>query len=368
MKRLEQLLKELNVSDSERRSFCISRTPNGSMLDEDFVDLGVSLRRHSIAPFENVLVQEPGNLAVRLVVLGYYEFLSKSSPDKFALQLEWMIVNRPADYIHERFRYLGLAPHLMARLESVWLEQARIYKNNDRILYNAASFFRGSSQEKMETLLKKCKSVNPRHGPATRLLARSYMSRVKTGKTESPNRRLARLAFMEADAYLKMRDPLRGERLGLFSDFMQHALRLGELKRARLYANKLKEHEWMYWYYQKSLICLARVALKENNTRSVAIRLKQLRKSFKKDPCHNGLTSFSLELAASLLAKNEIEFALQCLKSLLSGSRYIEKERDGPPLRQKDLLQRRLKLREWIKEIRHGLYPKLKYAKDSVRW
>lgn len=368
MIRPEQLLKELNIPNSETRAFYIARTPNGGMLDEAFVELGESLhhRGHSMDPFIKVLEAEPSNLAIRLIVLGHFKMLSKMAPEKLASQLEWMIANRPSDYVHERFRYLELPPHLMARLERLWLKQTKMFKSDARVLYNAASFYRGSS-EKMEALLKKCKSVNPKHPAATRLLAYSYMSRARTGRSERTRERLAQLAFREADGYLGMIDPLRGERLGLFSVFMRHALEFGEIERARNYANKLKEHEWMYWYYQKSLVCLARVALEDNNTRSVAIRLRQLKQSFKKDPCYNGLTVFSLELAAELLAKNEKELALQCLKSLLSGSRYIETEPERP-IKQKDLLDRRSRLRVWIKEIRQGRCPKLEYAKDSVRW
>lgn len=270
----------------------------------------------------------------RIKLLGFYSGkLSKDHQQRWADQMIWMIRHCPESWIGGNIatpEHYATAVFVQVRDE--WLAQVTCHPDNARILENAAKALSVRDFKAAESLFKRLCSVEPRSSAGWCGFTRLYTNQADRccGRKK---RTLATLAFAAGEKALKYADR-RSTRMLLLMPLARIAFDTNELARAKKYA------EWMLAIaiemgvlYDRGLVPLGLIALKDGNIDEAKKRLSQLAKfGFSPD----------FSLADALLQAGEDRFVLA----------YLRKQR-----RRSD--RHSNQIAEWIAELEHGKHPRL---------
>lgn len=319
--------------------------------------MGQELGRAGASVAEKVLKADEDNVAIRLILLGYYGAL-KSRHDKYFRQLIWMINNRPGDYV---CFYLGGYVSSKKGFEwtesrsrdaaARWMHQVRKNSNDARILSNAANFFQYIGDfPTMERLYKRALKIDTTFALPARRLAYNY--RAKASEASGPARKVGvRRALAMVDLALE-RDDQFGERLGLLVEFTPTAIKFGYLEQAEKYATELRHHgRKLNLWRQYAYLYLAWLDFRLQRIRQLNNHLKKLKASFADDPTHLPSGTAALSFVNEILGANENNIGQKVLSVLIAGE---ENEAE------------KLELMEWLAAIENGTKVKHKLLKRCM--
>ncbi len=159
---------------TEKRSIPAQTGAGGGVFPPNVAREGRNLSREEVGRLEEALKAQPGDLALRTRLLGYY--FTKAIRDigrEATLQARrrhilWLIQNQPGtESAHMSEVTLDPTGHALADrvgydlAKALWLKQVEAHKGEPRVLLNAADFFKLHDKLLAEDLLKKGQTLHP---------------------------------------------------------------------------------------------------------------------------------------------------------------------------------------------------------------
>lgn len=235
---------------------------------------GKGLSDQQVEELEGRLVKEPGNLRLRLLLLGKYwsdNIVNEESRRKRLNHIKYIVSH------HSDHAVAGL-PYASAHKEDedyesvkvLWLRQIELKPNHIKVLTNAAHFFLHHDKELAEQCLLKALKKKPAAQETRKQLALLYS--LWDGHEED--------AYCQSEKLLK---GSRGEDLFYsLTNFTELAFAAGDYQRAGEAARELLALSEKYrdnWNYGNAVngahTVLGRIALKENDVEAAARHLRQ---------------------------------------------------------------------------------------------
>jgi hypothetical protein len=208
--------------------------------------LGDKLETHDVLDLERQADRDVCDLAVRILLLGFYD--ARRQLDHFRLarhrHIMWIIENAPeAAGIQPS---IGLDPELerevYERAKQLWMRQVAADEHNPTILSNAAYCFRPHDPAMSEKLLWKARSVEPENPEWSRRLG-VHLAQGLSHRPGQQRREAAARAFYELErAHILETDEFR--RFLALPDLAKLAVEADEREKARAYATELLDHRY----------------------------------------------------------------------------------------------------------------------------
>lgn len=309
---------------------------------------GRQLSEKQVEQLETSLKENPGDLATRTKLLGYYTGRHYGSAETREIRAQhalWVIEHHPETYLGGQ-PYVSLdlilEPLAYQRGKDLWLNHVEQQAANAAILSNAANYFLLHDRDIAEKLLKKGEALepnNPRWAERLGHLHSLSMSRfLGLADEESAEESLA--------AYERALALTTGpRRYGVLEDAARAALHAGNLKKAERYATELLDAATeappgMLWNFGNVVhhgnLVLGHVALRRGDIEKAEEHLIKAGKT----PGSQQLNSFgpNMLLALELLKKDRRQAVIEYLK--LCGKFW-----------------KRAKTDAWIKTIEDGGIP-----------
>jgi hypothetical protein len=234
----------LDVAVSVLRNCLISL--NGDfrhVASRELIVRGKELLHDDALKFESSIQAHPSDLAVRILLIGYYYHHGLLSPlalNRQAEHIHWIINNCPQTEIASTpFCSLRRKPNPAAyeKAKQLWLAQIAKTDCPCEILANAANFFLSEEQQLSEHLLKRAMARQPANVIWHKKLARLHLlgNRFKspTHRRQSAMRALQQLE----DALARTQEQAQAD--ALLTDLARAASDAGASDKARFYATEL---------------------------------------------------------------------------------------------------------------------------------
>jgi hypothetical protein len=163
------------------------------------------------------------------------------------------------------------------------------------------------------------------------------------------------LALKEAEEAANRRDA-RGERIGILMEFSSTAIKAGQLRVARKFANRLRYYgKEFYLWNQYAHIALAWIDLKEGRHRAFRRKRELMHQLFLQHPSHAAGSNAAVSFVQNALDLGRTEDALQLIATFIAGLSEHEK---------KDEKQ---EFDEWAAAIAEGRKPRLTIMRKLAR-
>ncbi|HLN32364.1 MAG TPA: hypothetical protein VK395_31840 [Gemmataceae bacterium] len=310
---------------------------------------GSSMGKEEAERFELQSQQNPGDAALRVLLLGYYFLAHESAADKSARyqHVLWIVEHAPETAViagAEIDLHPSIDGEVYDRARQLWLVQVEVNPTNATILGNAAQFFWGHDGTLSEELYRKAQAVEPQNPQWCTELGRLYsrLARQQTGVTSA---RTATQAFAEHECAYQMADSEFQQFLFL-SDLAVAALEAGEQQKARFYATKLVEEGPQHCACESDdhgnihygHLVLGRLALQAGDVEQAKLHLLESGKTAGTPHLSTGAPN--MMLAKELLERGERTTIVQYMRLCLG---FWD---DGGP-----------KAEEWINTIERGALP-----------
>jgi hypothetical protein len=325
--------------------------PNGSSDDWRYLTAGRQLAHDAGTNLEALLKTDTSNLALRLELLGFYGEHEKYQK-QFLKQVLWMIEERPKDYITyclksgiARYK-LNFSKNFLEKANAIWNKHTKSDLTNAMVLCNAASFYESIDWARSQRLYSRAKRIDPQLALPWRRLAYLYRYHASIAPKIQKKKLIAK-ALLEANRSIGCRKEHSGERIGVYVEFTPTAIKAGDYKLARKFANRLNyysDSDFYIWAHFARLY-LSWLDLKQERWKSLNSNLKQLKNMFKKTPSHVACGTSAVAFVRDAIQSREIGLAQYILKILMVGSKQKVKETE--------------ELEEWLKAISENREPKL---------
>ncbi|MEX2545250.1 MAG: hypothetical protein WD316_08995 [Phycisphaeraceae bacterium] len=314
---------------------------------------GSDMSAAEAAALEVRVEQEPGDLAARTQLLGYYMMHYHDDPqalERRRTHILWVIENHPASPL-AGLPYVSLDPRIsqeaVAAATELWREHVEAEPGDAKLIANAASFFVPYQLELAEQYLEQGRALEPQNPSWLEELARVYGFQVQDAADEQRDELAAKaLAAFEA-AYELHDDEIM--HFYMLNNLAEAALTANANDKAQTYARRLLDMAERYkgdWNYGNAIhaghLTLGHLALRAGDVEQAAAHLLDAGRT----PGSPQLNSFGPDrsLAQALLDAGEREAVLE----------YLE-------LIERFWVHRGERLQHWREEIRAGRTPDLRY-------
>jgi tetratricopeptide (TPR) repeat protein len=267
--------------------------------------------------YESILNDDPTEVSVRLVLLGFYgkvRFSSKTYEDDWARHVGWLITNAP--YLPISMGYMILDPErhpgIFVKARQEWMDRVVNSEGNVEVIEKAADFLGPRDFDKSEELLRKARTLDPLNSKWDRKLGQLFMLKLltKSGDQEKETGLRSILEFERALGKASEDE----ERMLLCDLLSQVALKIGETDKAQFYANELlrqqpepKDSLDKRFRHDANTI-LGMVALRSGNKEAAISHLAEAGK------CLAGTFPLILTLARELLEVGETRAVIDYLR------------------------------------------------------
>lgn len=277
---------------------------------------GSDLTGEEAEAVEELLQQNPGDIASRAKLLGYYfgrRFGDPSSRERKRDHILWFILNSPeSDVLAMPYGMLDTISEPKAYLEGkdAWLLKIESEPRNLKVLEHSASYFQLSDRALAIDSLQKAKTLDSENPKWPRSLGNVYsLSMISIfSKVDAEAAALALKQFERA--YELSSDE---ERIGLYGDLAKAAFGANDFAMAEEYAERMLIENPQDWNYGNNIhhanIILGRIALRADDVEEAKKRLIEAGKT----PGSPQLDSFgpTMTLAVELLHKGEKDVVLE---------------------------------------------------------
>lgn len=300
---------------------------------------GGRLSAEAAQALEKQLEANPGDLASRTQLLGYYWSKFGSKPDREARQkhVQWIIENHPEAVI-AGLPYASLDPYIDVQAyptaKAAWLKQADKFKDDTRVLGNAATFFLVHDRELAKSFLEKAQSNEPDNPHWAERLGQLYSHETLAAHNAEEKQQAAATALKYFEDALKATNG-SSKRMYLLVNATKMAFAAGEAKKAESYATELLSTSSHGHAVHHGNVILGRLALKAGDIDKAKEHLIAAGK-VAGSPTLNSFGP-NMALAKDLLEKGETEVVLEYFE-LCS---HFWQDRQG-------------RLEQWTKEVENG--------------
>jgi tetratricopeptide (TPR) repeat protein len=278
---------------------------------------------------EEKLVTNPNNLAVREQLIRYYFNASLSSravdlEQKREQHILWLIEHQPESELagspEADILPMGIngSTDFYQLGKQRWLEQAKKYPNNPRVLMNAAQFLFPVDQNTARDLLEKALTLDPGNPEISSKLAQLYEQQRMNATSSNEKDSLAQKALSIRESGIQK--ATAEQRFYELGDLATSALEAGDAAKAEQYASELLQDAQAFktnWNYgnavHKGNIVLGRIALQRHDIEGAKKYLLLAGET----PGSPQLDSFgpNMTLAKGLLERGEQEVVISYLQS-----------------------------------------------------
>jgi tetratricopeptide (TPR) repeat protein len=201
---------------------------------------GSMLSNEQAQTFEHLVKQQPDDLCLHVLLLGYYferSSLSESKAISRRRHILWVIANAPESESAGLPQASAFDAEDYGQAKDVWLKQVELRGESTAVLANAAGFLLLKDRDLSERLLKKGQSLEPNNQEWSKRLAHLY-SLTARGHSGRAARDAAARSLEELEKALAMTSH-PAERFDLLLDLAKSALEVGDFEKARTCASEL---------------------------------------------------------------------------------------------------------------------------------
>jgi hypothetical protein len=281
--------------------------------------LGRSLAADTVEEYESASRLQPGDLAVRILLLGYYsgrQFESDAARITRQAHVLWVIEHAPTSDV-AKTPFVGLHRRLdgaaYERGVQLWMTHVAAQPEDTSILGNAAHFLINNDKVKCGELLRRARSLEPANPEWSDRLGQLY-SLEMIGKDAAARRDWAAMTQAEYERGQGLHRDER-ERLCQLPRLAEAAFEAGDFSKAHAYASELLSkadsgHKGLAVFYGNQV--LGRLALAEGDVeRANGLLLASAETTGSPTLCSFGP---SMLLARELLSRGERDVVLRYLE------------------------------------------------------